>query len=272
MQIRKSIHFLVILMFTVSIILFNSFNVYADSHLLKTGMKGENVSELQKDLKKLGFLGVDPTGYYGSLTTVAITKLQLHYGFNADGIAGEKTLGLIDKLLGKTFVTSRGNTDSSNILMPWFGGVENFFAMGDKATVFDIDTGLTFRIERTYGYNHADCETLTSKDTAIMKKIYGGQWSWDRRAIIVTVNGRSIAASMAGMPHAGNDSATANSSVTWRSGGYGAGTNLDTVKGNNMDGHFDVHFLGSKTHGTNSVDPNHQNMVNKAAKWAQENL
>jgi len=39
-----------------------------------------------------------------------------------------------------------------------------------------------------------------------------------------------------------------------------------------MDGHFDIHFLGSKTHGTNKVDSNHQNAVKKAADWANANL
>ena len=36
-----------------------------------------------------------------------------------------------------------------------------------------------------------------------MKSIYGGDWSWERRPVIITVNGRKLAASMAGMPHAG---------------------------------------------------------------------
>jgi len=44
------------------------------------------------------------------------------------------------------------------------------------------------------------------------------------------VNGRKMAASMAGMPHAGVDSAPANTYVKSRSGGYGAGDNLDSVK------------------------------------------
>jgi len=38
-----------------------------------------------------------------------------------------------------------------------------------------------------------------------------------------------------------------------------------------MSGHFDVHFYGSKTHGTNKVDSAHQSAVKKAAKWAAEN-
>ena len=76
---------------------------------------------------------------------------------------------------------------------------------------------------------------------------------------------------MAGMPHAGSDKAAANAYIKSRSGGYGAGTNLDAIKGNNMDGVFDIHFYNSKTHGSNSVNEAHQNMVKKAANWAKNN-
>ncbi|HHV71214.1 MAG TPA: LysM peptidoglycan-binding domain-containing protein [Clostridia bacterium] len=150
-------------------------------------------------------------------------------------------------------------------LLPWFGQVENIFPRDGIATITDLETGLSFQIRRTGGYNHADCEPLSLQDTQIMKRIYGGNWSWNRRAVVVTVNGRRIAASMAGMPHAGRDDKPYGVNVSGRSGGYGTGTNLDKVKGNGMDGHFDLHFLGSKTHSSNKVDPNHQAMVRKAA-------
>jgi hypothetical protein len=112
---------------------------------------------------------------------------------------------------------------------------------------------------------------LTAEDTAVMKKIYGGQWSWSRRPIIVTVdNNVRIAASMAGMPHAGLDNQPKNIYINSRSGGYGYGQNLDTIKDNNMNGHFDIHFLGSRTHSSNIVESNHQNAVKKAAEWAKK--
>jgi len=38
-----------------------------------------------------------------------------------------------------------------------------------------------------------------------------------------------------------------------------------------MNGVFDVHFLNSKTHGTNRVDENHQKAVREAAEWAAKN-
>jgi peptidoglycan hydrolase-like protein with peptidoglycan-binding domain len=241
--------------------------------VLKFGMRGDSVYTLQKNLKNLGYMTVAPTGYYGELTEAAVKKLQKQHGCTVDGIAGRNTFSLIDKLIGeKGSAASRGKPDSDGYMMPWFGKAENFFKIGKTAEVIDIETGLSFEIKRTYGYNHADCETLTADDTKIMKEIYGGEWSWNRRAVIVTVDGVNIAASMAGMPHAGLDRYAKNKRISSRSGGYGAGSNLDAVKDNNMDGVFDLHFYKSKTHGTNRVDENHQKAVKKAAEWAENNL
>ena len=244
---------------------------------LKEGMNGSRVTQLQKDLKKLGYFSVSPTGYYGSLTKTSVKKFQKAYGLTQDGIAGNGTLTKISKLLGtKASATaetaSRGSSDrNGNYLVSWYGGAENILKKGGIAEVYDIGTGRTFKIKRTYGSNHADCETLTAEDTKIMKNIYGGDWDWSRRPIIVTVNGRKLAASMAGMPHAGVEGSPANTYVSKRSGGYSGGSNLDAVKGNNMSGVFDVHFLNSRTHGTNKVDSNHQNAIKEAANWAQKN-
>ncbi|MGI6778591.1 MAG: peptidoglycan-binding domain-containing protein [Acetivibrionales bacterium] len=238
----------------------------------KMGMEGKGVAALQNDLKRLGFFNGDCTGYYGELTEAAVKKLQSSHGYICDGIAGKNTLALVDKLLGRTSGTaSRGISREDNYLVPWFGEVDKVFSRGKIATVYDIDTGLSFQVKRTFGTNHADVEPLTIDDTNIMKSIYGGKWSWDRRAVVVTVDGRSFAGSMNGMPHAGLDKYPANTVVKGRSGGYGRGQNLDAVKDNGMDGQTCIHFYGSKTHGTARVDSTHQAMVKKAAEWAKKN-
>jgi len=251
-------------------------NVSAASNL-KYGSRGTEVTALQDNLREIGLFSAKSTGYFGTITKSSVLKLQKKYGLAADGIVGPKTY----KALNDALAAKKGNTiqklssrsdDRTEYLIPWFGGVENIFARGTNATVLDIETGLSFNVKRSYGYNHADCETLTKKDTDILKKIYNGQWSWSRRAVVVTVNGMKIPASMAGMPHAGLDSAKEEAYVKYRSGGYDAGTNLDKVKANGMDGHFDIHFYNSKTHASNKVDKNHQNMVAVAIKWLEENF
>jgi len=246
--------------------------------LLKKGMRGIGVEALQVDLKTLGFFWANITGYYGDITKQSVINLQKRYGYIQDGIVGKSTFGLIDKLLGRKIDTVSRSSSSSTIstgqvgyMIPWFGGAENILKIGMTATVYDVDTGRSFKIKRSFGTNHADCETATAEDTAIMKSIQCGEWSWARRAIIVDVNGTKLAASMNGMPHAGLDKYPVYKTINGRSGGYGTGTNLDAVKGNNMDGHFCVHFYNSRTHGTNRVDSNHQAMVKKASDWAVNN-
>ncbi|MEH7075396.1 hypothetical protein [Neobacillus drentensis] len=110
-----------------------------------------------------------------------------------------------------------------------------------KFTVMDVETGKKFKAQRRAGSHHADVQPLTAKDTRVMKKIYGGKWSWKRRAIIVIHKDQWIAGSMHGMPH-------------------GAG-----ALQNNFPGHFCIHFYGSTTHRTNSMDLSHMLMVLKAS-------
>jgi hypothetical protein len=78
------------------------------------------------------------------------------------------------------------------------------------------------------------------------------------------IDGHRIAASMTCRPHAGRDDQPALETVRNRSGGYGTGINYDSVKGNAMDGHIDIHFYKSRTHSTNKVDKAHQTAIEAA--------
>ncbi|MCX7903925.1 MAG: peptidoglycan-binding protein, partial [Caloramator sp.] len=55
--------------------------------ILSFGMRHERVSELQTYLYALGYLSVQPTGYYGSLTQTAVMNFQRDYGLNITGTA-----------------------------------------------------------------------------------------------------------------------------------------------------------------------------------------
>lgn len=149
-------------------------------------------------------------------------------------------------------------------VLDWWQSASSVFAVGSVATVKDVYTGKTFKVKRTMGTNHSDTEALTLEDTKIIKSIWGG-FSWERRPIHIYINGRILAASMSAMPHAGIDSAPAYAYVENRSEGYGAGSNLDVVKNNGMDGHFDIHFLNSTRHKDGQPDPQHQAAIKVAA-------
>ncbi|TMV45670.1 hypothetical protein FE783_28725 [Paenibacillus mesophilus] len=126
-------------------------------------------------------------------------------------------------------------------MLEW-GQAKSRVPLKGKLTVFDLETGLSFQAQRRAGSHHADVQPLTRADTAVMKQIYGGKWSWKRRAILVLSDDRPIAASMHGMPHGG-----------------------DGIPDNGFSGHFCIHFLGSSTHRSGQVDLAHQLMVHKAA-------
>lgn len=147
----------------------------------------------------------------------------------------------------------------------WFDEVNSLLPVGTTFKVIDFYTGKSFMAKRTMGSLHADCEALTKKDTNAMKEIWGGEFSWVRRPALIQYGDRLIACSVTAMPHAGNDSVKGGEYTTWRSGGYGAGTNLDYIKENGMNGHFDIHFYGSKRHKDGKPDPDHQKCVKIAA-------
>ena len=123
----------------------------------------------------------------------------------------------------------------------WTSDIQQIFARGGVAQITDVETGISWREQRRGGTNHADCQPLTAADTAAMKKACGS-WSWNRRAIFVTINGVNYAASMNCMPH-----------------GSGA------ITDNNFNGHHCIHFTNSRTHGSNKVCPQHQAAIKKAA-------
>ncbi|MBD1382249.1 cell wall hydrolase [Metabacillus arenae] len=66
--------------------------------LLKKGSEGGEVYETQSHLYQMGYLRVEPTGYYGDLTDYAITQFQLETGLLADGVAGPATLAKLNEI------------------------------------------------------------------------------------------------------------------------------------------------------------------------------
>ena len=233
------------------------------SGVLKNGSRGTAVADLQAKLKNKGYYSGGIDGIFGLGTENAVKAFQKANGLVADGIAGPRTIAA----LNQNADSNRGNVDrpSGSVEMIHWDDVDNVWPRDSWAVIVDMDTGKRINVYRSGGYNHADVETASATDTEILKSLYGGSFSWERRAVIVEVNGRRLAASMAGMPHAGRDDQPDRAMVSNRSGGYGYGQNLDAIKGNNMDGVFDVHFYQSRTHGTNTVDDAHQAMVKKAA-------
>jgi len=149
-----------------------------------------------------------------------------------------------------------------NLYATW-AEIQHIFAREMDARIIDLATGYEFNIRRSFGTHHADVEPLTVADADIMRGIWGG-YSWARRPVAVYVAGEIFPASLTFSPHAGRDDAPALAVVDNRSGGYGRGVNMDTVKGNSINGIICLHFYGSLLHGSLRSNPDHQNAVAQA--------
>ncbi len=208
----------------------------------KVGDTGDAVKKVQKRLKALGYYSGSIDGDYGNGTKNAVKAFQKNNGLNVNGNVNSATLKKLNSSGAKKASSSSSGSSNTTERLDWFNGGSKKIPKGATFKVKDIKTGKVFSVKRWSGYNHIDAEPLTASDTAVLKSIYG-HWSWRRRAVLVKYNGHVYAASMNGMPH---------------------GTS--TISRNNFDGHFCIHFYGSKTHGSGKVDSAHQNCVKEAMK------
>ena len=223
--------------------------------LIKKGDSGDNVILLQLRLRDLGYYNYKITGFFGDFTVAALKDFQKENGISADGVAGTKTLETMysnaahrkpvkPRITPKPTVRKRNSTSSKyGKLRDWFDYVNSRFKYRTKYKVIDFNTGLSYYVIRVGGQKHADVEPATAADTKTMYKTLGNSWdNWERRALIVYIGSEAVAASLYGEPHG-----------------------KETVPNNDMNGQVCIHFLNSKTHGSNHVDPDHQRQIRRAA-------
>ena len=247
---------------------------------LKLGDNGFDVVNLQCRLKDLGYYNYKVTGYYGSLTQHAVSLFQKYNKIRESGTVDAATNAVLyensavrmpmdgidsaaDRFGNTPTPTAKatpvptkkpgsGSGSSNSVksngkVQPGkyteWSEVTRVFSKGTTATVYDYDTGISWKVKRTGGSKHADVEPITKADTENYKQALGKYYkNWKRHACVVVVKGQRFAASYHGYPH-----------------GY------DAISSNNMTGHYCIHFKNSRTHCSNKVDPDHQACVKKAA-------
>lgn len=192
------------------------------------GNRGSQVFILQTALTALGYLPDSPEvpGVFGRDTLKAALAFQKDAGLKPSGRADADTLRML-------FLTP-GRVPGETQLPLWYGGGYDKIPLGAQFTIKDVRSGITFQAVRMMGESHLDAEPLTREDTALMKTAYQGEWSWDRRPILLNYRGNIYAASMNGMPH-----------------GYVFN------RENGMGGHFCVHFAYARGDGSQRVDNDH---------------
>lgn len=125
------------------------------STILKVGSRGTAVTELQKNLTKLGYDTKGTDGIFGNDTKNAVLSFQRAHGLTADGIVGAGTQSAIEKALnyhnkGILVVGSRGAAVTElqkNLTKLGYNtnGTDGIFGAGTQSAVlaFQRDYGLS---------------------------------------------------------------------------------------------------------------------------------
>ncbi len=136
---------------------------------------------------------------------------------------------------------SSQTAQSSQLLTLDFDVVDCLLPNGTEFEIYDFDNEMSFTVQRTGGKNHIDIEPIDEENSQIFSEICDYAFSWQRRPVLVKINENAyLPASICQYPH-----------------GY---VSIE----NGLNGHLCLHFLSSKTDGTNEEDFQHQRCVKYA--------
>ena len=96
-----------------------------------------------------------------------------------------------------------------------------------------------------FGEHISEITYATAADTSKLLKIAGGTFSWDCHPVILKSGDKYVACSINTMPHGDQ-----------------------TITNNKYEGQFCLHMVGSITHGTETVNADHQAAIQTAYDWA----
>lgn len=178
--------------------------------------------------------------------------------------------GCSNKEVDNDEIVNEGSANSFSELMDYKEALE-IFEEGKTAEVFDIETGITYKVRRVVGgfKTIGDVETVSMEDNELFLESVGGDWSIIRRAVILTIGDLKIPASIAAFPHSGSEEYPYGDIIDNRSGQTGTGINLDSIRDNGMIGVVDIYFLNSTIPGLSIIDERHQEMVIKAYEYGE---
>ena len=231
----------------------------ADSATYRKGDQSEVISEMQSSLRSLKLYSGDITGHFGSKTKDAVMTFQRKNGLTVSGDLDEQTVAAIRRAVSSAAAAAESDSEetasssgSGVYSLDWFTAKNNGvfpslgLVRGNYATLRDLGSGKSLRVYiQSAGY-HLDVEPATAQDTATLCAIYGVSASssitYTRRpALLTTSKGYRIVCSIYGTPHG-----------------------QQVITNNNYSGQFCLHFLNSRTSGSNQLDSGHQTAIQKA--------
>ncbi len=202
---------------------------------------GELVAMIQTRLRELDYFHFKPTGSFRSMTRDAVIAFQKNQepenGAHviADGTVGEQSLRLLFSAtavrspipqnitipIGKRHSPTQSRTGE---LLSWQKTKEELI-QGNTYLLMDYNTGTTFSLVFVGGTEHAEMESPSQEDTAVLKKVFGDSFSFFKRPMLIEIQGVYIACSLQGHPHG-----------------------EDTISNNDMAGHICLFFYESRSH------------------------
>ncbi len=226
---------------------------------LQIGSSGSEVIRIQMRLRDLGYFNFRPTGNYQKMTDSAVRAFQKNNGLAEDGDIGSQTY---EKLFADAGLTRMpiipsaipdsgppliGNPHSYGELGDW-AVINTEFTTTAKVTDFN-KPDISFNVTRTGGTNLATVEVSTAADYTKFLDCFGGNTSWEKRSVLVTIGGKTYAASLFGNP----------------------GGEEKILSSNTMEGHTTLYFFGSTSDVSGYVDKEDLWMVMRAAGKSVQN-
>lgn len=225
----------------------NTSSSSASSQSSSSGATAAQIKILQQNLKTLGYYSGSITGNLGSKTQAAIKSFQKAKGLSVTGKPDSATRSAAAKAVS---AADSKPAPKKVYKLDWFAHKADFYNRiglknGNQAKLTDLTTGRSLNVYIQSTGSHADVEPLTAEDTKALCAIYGvysvEKISFVRRPMLLQIGSYLMPCSIYGAPHGDQ-----------------------VIKNNDFPGQFCLHFLGSKTHGSNKVDDDHQNAVTRA--------
>lgn len=209
----------------------------APEEVLKVGSTGASVVSLQQRLIALGYLKGNADGIFGTSTFLAVKAFQANNKLAADGMAGKLTVAAVNASTAiasgglsvppvptpapvpeaqPTFTAPRA---SEVRYANWYTEIRPIAQRLRNVVIYDFITGKHYNFRFFSLGKHADGDTPTKEDTAIMNSIMGAN-NWTPRPVwVIFSDGRVYMAST-----------------------HSHGHETDYTSGNDLTGHLCVHF------------------------------
>ncbi len=194
-----------------------AFGMAADS-VISQNDRGDKVALVQQRLRDLGYLNYRPTGKFSELTVSAVQSFQQQNGIAPDGQIGSDTYDLLfsdeakrapanSRIKRTSGPAYNGSVKTHGALGSW-EAVGALIPEGSDIAITDYNTGATYTMQRTGGLNCAQVTAKTADDYSAYLTSFGGEATWEHRAVLVTIGDAVYAASIFGMPTGTDDNGT----------------------------------------------------------------